>query len=83
MILYWEGEDLYCDHRKLSNHLSDRRYSSCVYLWAPKTPPGNCRSFYRDLLAANKQEDLSCETCMAEGWSAVNCKFYRNLKTNS
>ncbi len=78
--LYWEGEDLYCDHRKLSDHLSRQELLLLRILMGAEDATRNCRSFYRDLPAANKQEDLSCETCMAEGWSAVNCKFYRNLK---
>lgn len=71
------------NERDLSMHLSDREIAMLYVFMTADNNTCTCYSLYIYLSTfslLDHTSDYSCSSCLKEQWSAVNCKFYRNIK---
>lgn len=82
-ILHITSDSCRLNERNLSLYLSDREISLLYFFIQSKDNTCTCSSIF-DFLSSSSllehPETNDCVSCMTEKWSAINCKFYRNIK---
>ncbi len=71
------------NERNLSLHLSDREIALLYCFIASRENTCTCSEIYTYLLDLDLLEhpgDNNCSACLSEQWSAISCRFYRNIK---
>ncbi len=71
------------NERNLSLYLSEREIALLYFFVHSKDNTCTCSSLFTFLLSSSlleHPESNDCAACLSEKWSAINCKFYRNIK---
>ncbi len=82
-IVYLTPSSCLLNERNLASHLTEREIAILNFFVRSNDNSCSCSSLLSFLSSANLLEhpgDYDCYTCITEKWSAINCKFYRNIK---